>query len=96
MKPWYKKTKVWAALLTAIAYGLGDYFKNQELANGILYVGMAFLAAMGLEDIGKAKEAMTRTGGQGGQGGRGGNSLEGTGGVGGPGGQGGSGAGLLP
>jgi len=95
MKPWYKKTKVWAALLTAIAVGIGDYLKDPKISQDILYIGMTFLAAMGLEDLGKAKEAMTRTGGTGGPGGRGGNSLEGIGGVGGPGGQGGA-TGLVP
>jgi hypothetical protein len=56
MTPWYLKKKFWVALVTAGAYGAGSALGDQEVANSILYVGLALIGALGLEDFGKASK----------------------------------------
>lgn len=55
MKPWYTKKKLWVALLTGVSYAIGSYTGNSEVSEGILYLGMTLITALGLEDFGKAK-----------------------------------------
>lgn len=57
MAPWYMKKKVWVAVVTALAAGAAKYTDNPEIGSSVLYLGLALLAALGLEDFGKAGDA---------------------------------------
>jgi hypothetical protein len=55
MKPWYMKKKIWVAVITAIASGVGYATGDKDIGNAILITGTTLIGALGLEDVGKAK-----------------------------------------
>lgn len=57
MAPWYKKKKVWVSIVTAIATITASLTGNEKLAGDIMLIGMTLVGALGLEDMGKAKDA---------------------------------------
>ena len=52
----FKKKKFWAAVIAGVAAGAASYFDNPGLAETITALGLAVVAAIGLEDFGKAKK----------------------------------------
>lgn len=51
---WYTKKKFWAAIIAGVAAGLSYYTGNAEIGNAVTAIGVAVIAAIGLEDFGKA------------------------------------------
>ena len=56
---WYLKKKFWAALIAGIAAGVSYYTGNAEIGNAVTAIGVAVIAALGLEDLGKAAKKET-------------------------------------
>jgi hypothetical protein len=59
MMPWYKRKKVWTAILTAAAQVVAEALGKPELGQQLLIVGTALIGAFALEDVGKAAKAAT-------------------------------------
>ncbi len=59
MAPWYKKKKVWTAILTAVAQVVAEAFGKPQLGQQLLVVGAALIGAFAAEDFGKAKAGTT-------------------------------------
>ena len=55
--PWYLKKKFWVGIVTALAYAGSSLLGDQHIADSILYIGMAVIGALGLEDFGKSSNA---------------------------------------
>lgn len=55
MAPWYKKKKIWIALVTAAGTIITAITGNEKLAGELMLIGMTLIGAIGLEDMGKAR-----------------------------------------
>lgn len=53
-KSWYLKKKIWVGILTGVAASAAYISGIPELSQYITGIGMAIIAAIGLEDLGKA------------------------------------------
>lgn len=57
MKPWYKKKKIWTAVLSMIVTYIAHRF-SPEIATAVAALGAVLIAGIAAEDFGKAAKAM--------------------------------------
>lgn len=58
MKPLWHSRKFWVSVLTLVGVALAAALDRPEIADRVVEVGMVLVAALGLEDLGKARVAM--------------------------------------
>ena len=56
LNPWYKRKKVWIAVVTVVANIVADLSGHPELKGSLTTIGGVLIGSFGLEDFGKAQQ----------------------------------------